>query len=295
VGLTPRGNRRDDQGSPDGGGAGLTAEKSAPRGVDVRVPNMARMYDYALGGKDNFAADREAVERLFTFAPENRDVPKANRRFLGRAVRFVAERGIRQFIDLGAGLPSQGNVHEVARQVRPDAHVVYVDDDPVVFVHAEALLAGAASTTTVVRADIRDPGSILEHPRVGTLIDFSEPVAVLFVSVLHGIADSDDPAGIVRAFAERMAPGSYLILSHLTREGHPPELVRRKEEIFARSDTPFIYRGRAEIMRYFDGFELVEPGLTPVTSWRSDDLDRRLHAAGLWWLGGVGRKPGGRR
>ncbi|HEX6468458.1 MAG TPA: SAM-dependent methyltransferase [Streptosporangiaceae bacterium] len=270
----------------------MAAEKPAPRGVDVHVPNMARMYDYALGGKDNFAADREAVDRLFAFAPENRDVPRANRRFLGRAVRFVAEQGVRQFIDLGAGLPSQGNVHEVARQVRQDAHVVYVDVDPVVFVHAQALLAGAPSTT-VVRADIREPDAVLGHPEVGRLIDFSEPVAVLFVSVLHGIADSDDPAGIVRAFAERMVPGSYLILSHLTREGHPPELVRRKEEIFAQSDTPFLYRDRVEIMRFFEGFALAEPGLTPVTSWRSDDLDRRLHAAGLWWLGGVGRKPAG--
>jgi hypothetical protein len=251
------------------------------------------MYDYALGGKDNFAADREAVERLFAFAPENKDVPRANRRFLGRAVRFVAERGIRQFIDLGAGLPSQGNVHEVARLVRPDAHVVYVDYDPVVLLHARVLLAIEDLSTTVVQADIREPGSILGDPEVSRLIDFSEPVAVLFVSILHGIADSDDPGRIVRAFAERMVPGSYLILSHLTREGHPPELVRKKEEIFAQSATPFSYRSRVEIMRFFEGFELVEPGLTPVTSWRSDDLDKRLHAAGRWWLGGVARKPVG--
>jgi hypothetical protein len=126
---------------------------------------------------------------------------------------------------------------------------------------------------------------------VGRLIDFSEPVALGFVAILHGIADADDPAGIVRAFADRVAPGSYLILSHLTREGHSPEQVRKKEEIFAKSATPFSYRDRAEIMRFFAEFELVEPGLTPVTDWRSDDLDKRLHAAGLWWLGGVGRKP----
>jgi hypothetical protein len=271
----------------------MTEEQSAPGGVDVRVPNMARMYDYALGGKDNFAVDREAVERLFAYAPENRDVPRANRRFLGRAVRFVAEQGIRQFIDLGAGLPSQGNVHEVARDVAPGAHVVYVDSDPVVVVHARALLAEEQHTTTVVQADIREPCSVLDNPVVAQLIDFSEPVAVLFVSILHGIADCDDPAGIVRAFAERMAPGSYLILSHLTSEGHPPEQVRKKEEIFARSATPFSYRSREEIMRFFDGFELVEPGLTPVTSWRPELMDKRLHAAGLWWLGGVGRKPAG--
>jgi hypothetical protein len=271
----------------------VTESETAPHGVDAGVPNMARMYDYALGGKDNYAADREAVERLRAFAPENRDIPKANRRFLGRAVRFVAEQGIRQFIDLGAGLPSQGNVHEVARQVRPDARVVYVDNDPVVLVHARALLAAEGSSTTVVRADIREPETIFKDPEVGRLIDVAEPVAVGFVSILHGIADADDPAGIVRAFADRVVPGSYLILSHLTREGHSPEQVRRKEEIFAKSATPFSYRSRAEIMRFFAGFELVEPGLTPVTNWRSDDLDKRLHAAGLWWLGGVGRKPAG--
>jgi S-adenosyl methyltransferase len=269
----------------------VTDSETASRGTDARVPNMARMYDYALGGKDNYAVDREAVERLRAFAPENRDIPKANRRFLGRAVRFVAEQGIRQFVDLGAGLPSQGNVHEVAQQVRPDARVVYVDYDPVVLVHARALLAAEDSSTTVVNADIREPDTIFKDPEVGRLIDFSEPVGVLFVSILHGIDDADDPAGIVRAFADRMAPGSYLILSHLTSEGHAPELIRQKEEVFARSATPFSYRSRAEIMRFFDGFELAEPGLTPVTSWRSNDLDMRLHAAGLWWLGGVGRKP----
>ena len=252
---------------------------------------MARMYDYALGGKDNYLVDREAVERLRTFAPENRDIPKANRRFLGRAVRYVADQGIRQFLDLGAGLPSQGNVHEVAQRARPDARVVYVDYDPVVLAHARALLGADESSVDVVRADIRKPAVIIDDPGVDRLIDFSEPVAVLFVAILHGIAEADDPVGIVRAFAERMAPGSYLILSHLTREGHPPEQVRKKEAIFAKSATPFFYRSRAEIMRFFDGFELVEPGLTPVTSWRADDLDGRLHAAGLWWLGGVGRKP----
>jgi hypothetical protein len=273
----------------------MTESDPAPHGVDASLPNMARMYDYALGGKDNYAVDREAVERLRAFAPENKDIPLANRRFLGRAVRFVVEQGIRQFVDLGAGLPSQGNVHEVARQVRSEARVVYVDYDPVVLAHARALLAAAESATTVVRADIREPAAIFKDPEVDRLIDFAEPVGVLFVSILHGIRDRDDPVGIVRAFADRMAPGSYLILSHLTSEGHPPEQVRKKQEIFARSATPFAYRSRAEIMRFFDGFELVEPGLTPVTSWRSDDLDKRLHAAGLWWLGGVGHKPAGRR
>ncbi|HEY6297955.1 MAG TPA: SAM-dependent methyltransferase [Streptosporangiaceae bacterium] len=256
-------------------------------GIDTRTPNMARMYDYALGGKDNFAADREAVEKLFSFSPENRDVPRANRRFLGRAVRFAAAQGVRQFLDLGTGLPSQGHVHEIVAEINPDARVVYVDNDPVVVNHAQALLLDSASVTAV-QADIRDPGSILAHPGVTGLIDFSQPAAVLFVAVLHGIPDRDDPAGIVRAFARRLSPGSYLILSHLTSEGHPPELVAQKEEVFARSNAPVAYRSRAEILRMFDGFTLVEPGLTAVTQWRGDEWDQHLDAAGQWWLGGVG-------
>jgi hypothetical protein len=267
----------------------VAGQESAPPGIDTRIPNMARMYDYALGGKDNFAADRAAVEKLFSFSPENRDVPRANRRFLGRAVRFAAAQGVSQFLDLGTGLPSQGHVHEVVAEINPDAHVVYVDYDPVVVNHARALLLDSDSVTAV-QADIRDPDSILTHPDVTGLIDFSRPVAVLFVAVLHGIPDRDDPAGIARAFAGRLSPGSYLILSHLTSEGHSPELVAQKEEVFARSTAPVLYRSRAEILRMFNGFSLVEPGLTAVTRWRGDEQDRNLDAAGQWWLGGVGRK-----
>ncbi len=267
----------------------MAEQESAPPGIDTRIPNMARMYDYALGGKDNFAADRAAVEKLFSFSPENRDVPRANRRFLRRAVRFATAQGVSQFLDLGTGLPSQGHVHEVVAEINPGAHVVYVDYDPVVVSHARALLVDSDSVTAV-QADIRDPESILAHPDVTELIDFSRPVAVLFVAVLHGIPDRDDPAGIVRAFAERVPPGSYLIVSHLTSEGHPPDLVAQKEEVFARSTAPVSYRSRAEILSMFNGFSLVEPGLTAVTQWRGEEQDRNLDAAGQWWLAGVGRK-----
>jgi len=267
----------------------VDGQESAPPGIDVRIPNLARMYDYALGGKDNFAADRAAVQKLFSFAPENRDVPRANRRFLARAVRFAAAAGVRQFLDLGTGLPSQGHVHEVVAETDPDAHVVYVDHDPVVVSHARALLLNS-DFVTVIQADVRDPEGILTHPDVTKLIDWSQPAAVLLLAVLHGIPNEDDPAGIVRAFARHMAPGSYLILSHLSSEGHPPELVAQKEEVFARSSTPVSYRSRAEILGMFDGFDLVEPGLTTVTRWRGDDLDEKLEAAGQWTLCGVGRK-----
>ena len=268
----------------------MTDNDQVPPALDINRPNMARMYDYALGGKDNFAADRAAVEKLFQMSPENRNVPIVNRRFLSRAVRFAVGQGIRQFLDLGAGLPSQGNVHEVAKQACPDAHIIYVDYDPVVVSHAKALLAIDDSTTAVVESDIRDAGKIFADPAVGRLIDFSKPVATLLVSVLHGIPDNEDPWGIVRAFARRMVPGSYLILSHLTREGHPADLVRQKEEVFAKSPTPFSYRSRADILRFFDECDLVEPGLTYVTRWRGAELDEQMNAAGQWWLGGVGRK-----
>jgi SAM-dependent methyltransferase len=268
----------------------MAEHEQAPPDIDIHTPNMARMYDYALGGKDNFASDREAVQNLFQLAPENAYVPKANRQFLGKAARFAAEQGIRQFVDLGAGLPSQGSTHEVARQVQPGARVVYVDSDPVVLTHARALLAGHDSGIAVVSEDIRDTERIFGNPHVRRLIDFSQPVAVLFVAILHGIPDADGPAGIVAEWVRRLAPGSYVILSHLTREGHPADIVQKKEEIFAKSSTPMAYRSRDEILRFFDGLELVEPGLTTVTRWREESPDAQLDAAGTWILAGVGRK-----
>jgi SAM-dependent methyltransferase len=268
----------------------MAEDEQAPPDIDIRTPNMARMYNYALGGKDNFAADREAVQNLFKLAPENAYVPRANRQFLGKAARFAAEQGITQFIDLGAGLPSQGSTHEVARLVQPDARVVYVDSDPVVLTHARALLAGNDAGLAVIAEDIRETGRILDHPVALRLIDFSRPVAVLFVAVLHGIPDADDPARIVADFARPLAPGSYVILSHLTREGHPADIVAKKEEVWAKSATPMAYRGRDEILRFFTGLDLVEPGLTTVTRWRAEPTDAQLDAAGAWTLGGVARK-----
>jgi hypothetical protein len=268
----------------------MPEDEQPPPDVDIRTPNMARMYDYALGGKDNFAADREAVQSLFRLAPENAYVPRANRQFLGQAARFAAEQGISQFIDLGAGLPSRGSTHEVARLVQPGARVVYVDSDPVVLAHARALLAGSDSGLTVIAEDIRDTGRILDHPATLRLIDFAKPVAVLFVAVLHGIPDADDPAGVVAEYVRRIAPGSYVILSHLTSEGHPADIVAKKEAVWAKSATPMAYRSRDEILRLFNGLELIEPGLTTVTRWRAEPQDAQLDSAGTWTLAGVGRK-----
>lgn len=268
----------------------MARDEQAPADVDIDTPNMARMYDYALGGRANFASDRAAVRNLFGLAPENAYIPRTNRQFLGKAVRFAAEQGVRQFIDLGAGLPSQGNTHEVARLVQPDARVVYVDSDPMVLAHARALLAGNDSGLAVIDEDIRDTRRILDHPHSRRLIDFSQPAAVLFVAVLHGIPDDDDPAGIVAEFVRRLVPGSYVILSHLTREGHPADIVAKKEAVWAKSATPMTYRSRDGILRFFKGLDLVEPGLTTVTRWREDSPDPQLDAAGSWTLAGVGRK-----
>jgi len=268
----------------------MAEDEQAPPDVDIHRPNMARMYDYALGGKDNFASDREAVQNLFRLAPENAYVPRANRQFLGKAALFAAKQGIGQFIDLGAGLPSQGSTHEVARLVQPGARVVYVDSDPMVLAHARALLAGNDSGLAIVDEDIRDTGRILDHPHTRRLIDFSQPAAVLFVAVLHGIPDTDDPAGIVADFVRRLAPGSYVILSHLTREGQRADVVAKKEAVWAKSATPMAYRSREEILRFFNGLDLVEPGLTTVTRWREEFPEPQIDAAGSWTLAGVGRK-----
>lgn len=266
------------------------SDERVPTGIDVTIPNVARMYDYTLGGKDNFAADREASDRLIAAIPDGVEALRANRRFLGRAVRFVASQGIRQFIDLGSGLPNMGNVHEVAQEVHPDARVVYVDIDPVVLAHSRALLTHAGDTTAVIQADLRKPDTVLADPEVSRLIDFSQPVGVLFVAVLHFVQDAEDPLGIVRAFAERMAPGSHLVISHSTSDDRPPEQVAEIEDTYAKANVPMVIRDYSQILPFFDGFELVDPGLVKLNKWRADDLESRAKG-GAWVYGAVGRKP----
>ncbi|MGH3391880.1 MAG: SAM-dependent methyltransferase [Actinomadura sp.] len=262
-------------------------ERSAA-GFDVTVPSPARIYDYLLGGKDNFAADREMVEAILRHTPGARAGALANRRFLGRAVEFLAGAGIKQFLDLGTGLPSQNNVHEVAQRVCPDARVVYVDNDPVVLNHAEALLASDDSTV-VLCEDLREPERILAHPDVQRMIDFSQPVAVMFVAVLHFVTDEQDPWGIVSAMTEPLVPGSYLALAHGILDGPAAEVVTDIQEKYHAS-SPAVFRSRAAITRFFDGFELVDPGVVHHTEWRSDELER-ARPGGEWGLAGVGRKP----
>ncbi len=236
--------------------------------IGTSTPNPARIYDYLLGGKDNFPADRETAEEVLALAPEVRAVARENRAFLRRAVRYLAgEAGIRQFLDVGTGIPAQGNVHQVAQQVAPDARVVYVDNDPIVLLHARALLAG--NHTTIIQADLREPAAILDHPELREVIDFDQPVAVLLLAILHFITDEEDPAGIVTRLRDAMAPGSYLALSHGTADFRP-EAILKAAQVYDRATAPLVLRSHAQIGRFFDGLELVAPGLVQVVSWRPD-------------------------
>jgi SAM-dependent methyltransferase len=262
-----------------------------PPGVDTRRANIARVYDYWLGGDQNFQADQDLARQITAVEPTAREIATANRAFLGRAVRFVTGAGIRQFLDIGSGIPTQGNVHEAAQAADPAARVVYADLDPVVVAHSEAILAHNASAAAI-SADLRDPEAILADPTVRRLIDFGQPVAVLLVAVLHFLSDSEDPWRVVRTLRDRLAPGSYLVMSHAAADTRP-EMARRIEKVYNRSVAgSWLFRSDAEIARFFDGFELVEPGLVPAHLWRPDPGTEPADPARLWApLAGVGRKP----
>ncbi|MFD0690903.1 SAM-dependent methyltransferase [Actinomadura fibrosa] len=258
--------------------------------IDPYTPNVPRMYDYLLGGKDNYAVDREAADEIIRHAPDTPFLARENRAFLRRAVRFLAEHGIRQFIDIGSGLPTQGNVHEIAHQVTPRAHVVYVDREPVVLTHGRALLADTPEVT-VVQGDARRPGDILADPEVNRLIDFDEPVAVLMLAVLHFIGDEDDPPGIVARFRDAMAPGSHLVISHVTGDFDADGRVRDAGAVYARATSQITLRSRAHVASLFEGFEFIEPGLTTLSMWRPDPgTTIPPRADRQWCYAGVGRK-----
>jgi O-methyltransferase involved in polyketide biosynthesis len=270
----------------------VDAEPRLRREINANVANGARMYDYMLGGKDNFAADRELADRLIAAQPGALASVRANRAFLKRAVRYVTEAGIRQFIDIGSGLPTMENTHEIAQRAAPDARVVYVDNDPTVIVHGRAMLADIGPTA-VADADVRRPEAILRHSEVRRLIDFDRPVAFLLLGILHYVTDQEDPYRIVARFREAMAPGSYLVVTHYTGDDNPHEvdgsikMVRKSP-----ASTVPVARTRDQIERFFDHLEILDPGIVPVHQWRSDrpySLDQRFY---LW--AGVGRAGVGR-
>jgi SAM-dependent methyltransferase len=266
-----------------------------PSGVDVTTPNLARVYDYMLGGKDNFAADRQAADTILSAVPQMRAIALENRRFLIRAVRFCAQAGIRQFIDIGAGLPTQDNVHQVAQRADPGARVVYADNDGVVVSHGLALLA-EDDQTTVVHADLLRPADLLAHPGLRGLIDLSQPVGLLVVALLHFIPDDGDPMGALASLRDALAPGSYLVLSHaefspdhVVERQPASEQTRRLREAYRRPTG--VARSRDELAAFFGDFEIVEPGLTEVWNWRPDSESVINPSDIMAMVGGVARKP----
>jgi S-adenosyl methyltransferase len=260
-----------------------------PSEIDTSRPHPARLYDYFLGGKDHYVVDREAAEAVLATTPEVRDMARENRAFGQRAVRYlVGEAGLRQLIDIGTGIPTAGNVHEIAHQIDPGVRVVYADNDPIVHVHASALLTGSGNTS-IVLADLREPELIFGHPAVTELIDFSQPVGLLLVAILHFITDSENPAGIVERLRDALPPGSYLALSHGTADFHPSAAVSQAKKIYDRATAPLVLRGYGQIAGLFEGFELVEPGLVQVPLWRPDH-ESACDVGKIGIYGGVGRK-----
>jgi hypothetical protein len=235
-----------------------------------QVPNVARMYDFLLGGKDNYEMDRKAAELLLAAVPDAAVAARENRKFLGRAVKFlVREAGIRQFIDIGTGLPARGNVHAVAHEIAPETRVAYVDNDPVVIAHANALLSGGANVATI-KGDLRNLGGIIANPALRSLIDFGEPVAVLLVAILHFIADAERPQDIVRELKAVIAPGSYLVISHVTDEQVSSVTAEQVRKLYDQANAPGVARSRKAIVGFFDGLEMIPPGLVSVTQWRPE-------------------------
>jgi SAM-dependent methyltransferase len=262
----------------------------APGNVDIARPSVARVYDFYLGGSHNFEADRQMARKIIDLAPDTVAVARANRAFLRRAVRFCIAAGVRQFLDIGSGIPTAGNVHDIAQQLDPQARVVYVDIDPVAVAHSTAILTGN-DNATVIHADVRDVDAILGHPGCRRLLDFSAPLAVLLVSVMHFIPDADDPAGILRRIRRAVVPGSYLVFSQASLAGVDEDRLHAAKQLYARTATELSLRPEADIVAMLDGWRLVEPGLTYLSMWRPEspqdvapDADRSV------FLAGVGRK-----
>ncbi|MBO0837937.1 MAG: SAM-dependent methyltransferase [Actinobacteria bacterium] len=261
--------------------------------IDTTCPHPARIYDYGLGGKNHFAADREVAEKVLAIAPSMRIMMRENRAFLGRAVRFLAaDAGVRQFLDIGTGLPTTGNVHEVAQQVAPDSRVVYADNDPLVLAHARALLTSSPEGRTgYIQADLRDPESILSDTVTRDLLDFTQPVALMLVAVLHFLTDADDPARIIATLLDALPPGSYLVASHVTSEHTPPDTAANGLSAYQAGGITFQPRDSDEFARLaFSRLELVPPGVVLVSEWRPDEDGPRPSPTEVSFYGGVAEK-----
>ena len=273
-------------------GHGDEPDPELPQDINTDVAHPARVYDYWLGGKDNFPAVRALAEMMIQAIPNMRGLAAANRAFLRRAVRYLAaEAGVRQFLDIGTGIPTSPNVHEVAQEAAPGTRVVYVDNDPIVLAHARALLTSqAAGETAFIMADLREPKSILDHPTLAATLDLSQPVAVMLVAVLMYFRDTDDPNPfeMVATVMEPMPSGSYLAVTHPTPDFNPEETAQAVAAAEAAGIT-LVPRGQAEVARFFSGLDVVDPGVTPVLSWRPDEPPEDPRSAYYW--AGVARKP----
>ena len=245
----------------------------APDEIDIERPAAARMYDYYLGGSHNFAADRALAEQVMQVWPDMPHIARANRAYLHRTVAYLSSLGIDQFLDLGSGIPTGGNVHDVSHALNPAARTVYVDADPVAVAHSAAML-GDIWFADVVHADLRDADAVLEDPVVNEMLDLSRPVAVLMVAVLHFVSEEDDPAATVAAYHDGTVPDSHLVISHATSEYHP-ERTRDAREIYTKASHGMTFRDRAGILDLLSGYELVEPGLVDLIRWRPDPQERR--------------------
>jgi hypothetical protein len=267
------------------------ASQAATAGIDTNVPQSARVYDFLLGGKDNYAADRAVGAALIELVPTLPLHVKANRAFLARAVRYlVSEAGIRQFLDIGTGIPTANNVHEVAQEIAPESRVLYVDYDPIVLAHARALMTGSpAGKTAFIVGDLREPESILADPAVASTLDLDEPVALMLLGILHHVHDEEDPVGIVSTLLDALPSGSYMTVSHPTADFDPDGMAAVAASA-EQSGIPYVARSRAEIEPFFRGLELVDPGLVPLLGWRPDaDTSPDLNSVSGYVA--MGRKP----
>ncbi len=262
----------------------------APRGIDISVPSVSRIYDFYLGGSHNFEVDREAARKAMEFMPGLPKIMQANRAFMRRAVRFAAAEGITQFLDIGSGIPTFGSVHEVAQAVSPEARVLYVDHDPVAVAHSQAVLAGNEHAD-VLAADLRKPREILASAQMQGLIDQNRPVALLLVAILHFVEDTDDPYAAVAELRDALAPGSLLVLTHASYEGIPlpPERAEGTVDVYKDIRNPLVMRSREAIARFFEGYDMVEPGLVPMPRWRPDAALEDEDPYAFSGFAGVGR------
>jgi S-adenosyl methyltransferase len=260
--------------------------------IDTSVPHSARVYDYWLGGKDNFAADRALGDAMVQAIPTLKTMARANRAFLARAVRYLAaEAGVRQFLDIGPGIPTAGNTHEVAQDVAPDARVLYVDHDPLVLAHARALISSTPSgQTEFIMADLQEPEKILADPALPRTLDLEQPVALILVAILMYFHDSDDPQGMVSTLMDGLPSGSYVAISHPTGDFNP-EATQAAVDAATAAGITLVPRSRAGVESFFTGLELVEPGVVPLLAWHPDESIAGEDPESVWYYGGVARKP----